>query len=84
MLKTYQIILDKKRAKIFRRHLNNMGVKHIASECGEQICFQFDYKDNELYEIRILLDKVNAETWTEDLYKYINYDGGIAENGNDR
>ena len=80
MIKTYQIILDKKRAKIFRRHLNNMGVKHIASEVGEQICFQFDYKDNEMSDIRILLDKTNAETWTEDLYKYTNY-GGIAENG---
>lgn len=68
MIKEYQIIMDKPRAKVFRRHLNNMGVKHIASEVGEQICFQFSYKDNELNDIRILLDKTNAEVWTEEIY----------------
>lgn len=68
MIKTYQIILDKKRAKLFGRHLRVMGVKHIASEVGEQICFQFDYQDNEMSDIRVLLDKVNIEIWGNQVF----------------
>lgn len=57
--KQYQMLLDKKRAKRLCTHFRNMGVQHTASEVGETICIQFYYKDNELADIRALLDEVN-------------------------
>ena len=59
MEKQYQILLDNKRAKRMCTHLRNMGTKFIASEVGGVICIQLYYKDNELGDIRHLLDEVN-------------------------
>lgn len=67
MTKTYQIILDKQSAHTFRKHLRNMGVKHIGSECGELICIQFEYEEKEILDIEILLTRVKSAQWVEEL-----------------
>jgi hypothetical protein len=73
MVRTYQIILDKQRARRLSAHLRNMGMTFCASECGEQICIQLDCKDSEIKDIRACLDEVN---------RYYNIK--IEENENER
>ena len=60
MVKLYQMILDKPRAKRMSAHLRNMGMTFSAGECGEQICFQIWCLDSEVKDIRACLDEVNT------------------------
>ena len=68
MLKEYQVILDKPRSKVFSRLLREKQIEFCASEVGGFICYQLQYQDNKVIDISIMLDKVNAEVWVDEIH----------------
>lgn len=68
-MKTYNIVLDNQKAKRFKTHLRNMGVKYISGECGEHQYIQFDYEESEIADMQYLLDEVKCHCWAENIKK---------------
>ena len=67
MIKTYNIVLNNERAKRFKTHLRNMGVDYSSGEVGGHQFIQFDYEENEIADIKALIDEVKCFFWAKNI-----------------
>ena len=69
MVKTYNVVLNNRRAQRLKMHFRNMGVHYISSECGGHQYIEFDYEEKDITDVQTLIDEVKCHFWAKDIIK---------------